>query len=132
MSKYNKVQLDLESVFSTTAWKAESIPAFPGNFEGDIGATEFVKLEILPSGTIESFGHFSGIEGQVIIQVYVSAGKGMTRLLAVADILDNYFQAQKFVNGTSTGSSALNVIGKDSANPALFRADYTVSFSLFN
>lgn len=132
MSKYTKLQLDVESVFSTTAWKAESIAAYPGNFEGEIGAKEFVKIELLPSSSEDMFGHFSGIEGQVIIQIYVPAGQGMTRVLAVADILDTYFQAKRFANGTSTGSSALNIIGKDKANPALYRADYTVDFTLFN
>jgi len=132
MSKYIKLQLDVESVFSTTAWKAESIAAYPGNFEGEIGAKEFVKLELLPSSGEDAFGNFSGIEGQIIIQIYVPAGQGMARVLAVAGILDSYFQAKHFVNGTSTGSSAINIIGKDKANPALFRADYTVSFKLFN
>lgn len=131
MAKYSKVQLDIESIFATTAWKAESIAAFPGNFDGKIGASEFVKIELLPNASDASFAHFSGIEGQIIIQIYVQAGKGMTRVLAIADILDTYLQAKVFANGTRTGSSALNVIGKDKANASLFRADFTVGFNLY-
>jgi len=131
-NKYKRVRLDIESVFSSAAWKAESIPAYPANYEGDSKSKTFVKLEILPSSQVEFYGNFDGVSGQVIIQIYVPAGMGMIALMDNADTLDTYFKSKTFANGTSTDSSTLNIIGKDSANPALFRGDYTVNFTLFN
>jgi len=130
MAKYANVHADIEEVFASAAWTATGITAIPSNFNVIVGTTEFVKVEILPSSVQQGYADF-GVKGQVIIQIYPEAGTGTTRMMAIADILDTLLETKTFIRGTQTGSSVLNVIGTDTANPALYRADYTVGFTLY-
>jgi len=129
-SKYADVHADIEEVFATAAWKATKITAIPSNFNVTVGTVEFVKLEILPNSIQQGYADF-GVKGQVIIQIYPESGTGTKRMMAIADILDTLLETKTFIRGTQTGSSVLNVIGTDTANPALYRADYTVGFTLY-
>ena len=131
MGKYTSVFLDIESVFGSQDWIAEKIFTTSSTFTGTVAQDEFVKTEILPLESEASYDR-NGIRGQVIVQIYIESGFGSMRVNEIADILDNYLQNKSFINGTSTGSSVLNILGIDRLNPALYRGDYTVDFVNFN
>jgi len=131
MSKYANLISDVESVFGSSTWTANNISTFPSNFNIPSNLSEFVKIETLPLRINTDYGRF-GVEGLIIIQVYVSANQGVRRLMEVADLLDLILENKLLANGTQTQSSNLQILGQDSDNPELFRADFTVNFTFYN
>jgi hypothetical protein len=131
MSKYVNVQRDIEGVFATSAWTSNSISAYPANFAIPANIAEFVKIEVLPLKSNIDYGRF-GISGLAIIQVYVPANKGTTRILQISDLLDTVLQNKTLGNGTQTQESLVQILGQDPETPNLFRGDYQVHFNLYN
>jgi hypothetical protein len=133
MSKYTEVLRDTEEIFATADWTTNSIPAFPSNYEVTTEARnnrEFVIIEVIPGREFTNYGR-AGLKGQIIIQIYTEAGLGTSRAYAIADILDNLLQHQELTRGTLTSTSSMAVLGVDSADEYLFRADYTVNFTKY-
>lgn len=131
MSKYANILSDVEFEFQTSAWKAHSIKTYPVNFVVPSTVSEFVKIEVLPLGTNTDYGRF-GIEGKVIIQIYIKANQGSKRLMEIADLLDNILQNKTLGTGTKTQESSLAILGLDRDSPDLFRGDYSLDFNYFN
>jgi len=132
-SKYTDVLRDVEGLFSSTAWTANNIPAFPSNY--DVSATaqnnqEFVVIEVIPGRNFTNYGR-PGVKGQVIIQIYTAAGQGTARANEIADILDNLMQTRELTRGTLIGTSSMSHLDLDQNDPYLFRTDYSVSFTKY-
>jgi len=131
MTKYVSAQSDIEGVFATPAWTANSVSTYPVNFKVPASVSEFVKVEFLPLNTNSDYSRF-GISGLAIVQIYVSANIGTRRLMEIADLLDSILQNKTLENGTQTQSSSLQILGQDKDNPNLFRGDYQVNFTFYN
>lgn len=131
MTKYSNIQTDIEDVFASTDWTAHSIKAIPSNYSGNVDATEFVRLNIIHGGTANNSYGGSSIRGMIRIDIYVQSGKGEGRANAIADILDDLFQAHQFANGTQSGYSTLNAVGNDTDNPSLYRVNYSIPFTYY-
>ena len=131
MSKYANVVSDIEGLFATSAWTTNNISTYPSNYEIPSTDNEFIKIEVLPLNTNSGYSR-AGVQGLIIIQVYVTANKGIRRLMEIADLLDSLLQNKTLSNGTKTESSSISILGQDRDNPNLFRGDYTVNFKFFN
>jgi hypothetical protein len=130
---FDNVLSDIEEIFSTTEWIEENIALYPDNYQGQISNdNEFCRLSVLPSDS-ENYAHGGNklIQGLVIIKLFVKAGEGQGRLMAIADILDNYLENKKLTNSTELGTSYLNVEGLDPANKSLYSARYIIPFKLY-
>ena len=133
MAKFTEVVRDVEGLFArNTPWSSHRIQAFPSNYQGGGFEDEFVKIELIPAQPLTaSYGQF-GVAGQIIIQIYTRAGEGISRSLAIADLLDSELQAKHLPRGTQTGTSSLSFLGIDNDDNSLFRADYVVNFRNYN
>ena len=127
MAKFRDVQRDVEELFAAETWTDHGIPAYPSNFQGGTYSAEFVRVEFLPGRPLTTYGS-RGVQGQIIIQIYVKAGGGISRAAEIADILDSIIQGQQLPRGTITGTSSITFLGIDSLDNSLFRADYSVGF----
>lgn len=131
MSKYENSQRDIEALFASSAWTSLGISAYPVNYAVPSTETEFVKVEFLPLNPNIDYARF-GIEGLVIIQIYIPKDQGTKRLMEIADSLDNILQNKTLSNGTKTEASVLQLVGVDPDNSSLYRGDYQVNFKFFN
>lgn len=132
MSRFRTVQSDLESVFATSEWTDLSIAAYPVNFVGGDFSDEFVLVETVPGKITtprnRSFSNINTVSGQYIIQVYVKAGEGLTRVMEIADHLDSLLNSKRLPSGTHTGIPVIDIVGTDKDDKSLYRADLIVSF----
>jgi len=132
MDKYASLYKDVYSVFGAAGWLAESIKTFPENFVGTVVGDEYIRIFVLPSGKGENWRSVSGL---VMIDIFIPAGGGTSRIAQIADKLDKYLAGQSFsvtANGkTSFFSSNLSVLGNDKDNPSLYRASYSIPFNYF-
>jgi len=124
---------DVEGVFATTEWKATNIPMFPTNYQGKLnGIEEYGMLNVLPSSSKHhSYGGGKQISGLIAIKLFVPAGHGQLRLMALSDILDTHLDSKVLPNKTRLGTSYLNVEGLDSSNSSLYSATYFIPFTLY-
>jgi len=134
---FDNVLAEYRRKFGSAYWTTNNIQTFPDNYQGDISNSEYLRVSVLPStGSVESFGDDLGvrtkqISGLVAIKIFVKAGEGQGRLMAIADLLDNLLQDKTLTNGTKLRMSYLSVEGIDSANSALYSASYFIPFSLY-
>ena len=130
---YDNVLEDIESVFAANTWTANNIEIYPDNYQGDINSeNEFCRLTVLPSNSNHhSYGGSKQLEGLVIVKMFVKAGEGQSRLMAISDILDISLQNKSLSNGTKLGTSYLNVEGLDPSNKSLYSARYIIPFKLY-
>lgn len=130
---YDNVLDDIESVFGSATWTLNNIDIYPDNYQGSISdQTEFCRLNVLPSNS-EHYAYCGNkqIEGLVAVKIFVKAGEGQARIMAISDILDLSLQNKKLTNGTELGTSYLNVEGLDPSNKALYSARYLIPFKLY-
>jgi len=136
MAKFSEQQAAIESVFASSEWLASAagtVKVLPGNFQGSIADTEFLRLELLPARIRADYRKI-GTAGQVVIQIYTKGNTGLSRSMQIADALDESLQTKLFTtsNGSiQTGPSALAVIGTDEANEGLYRVDYVLTYNYF-
>lgn len=136
MAKFSEQQAAIESVFASSEWLASAagtVKVLPGNFQGSIADTEFLRLELLPARIRADYRNI-GTAGQVVIQIYTKGNTGLSRSMQIADALDESLQTKLFTtsNGSiQTGPSALAVIGTDEANEGLYRVDYVLTYNYF-
>lgn len=133
MGKYTDIQTNVLGIFNTSRWKAESIQTVPDNFvQTGTQPKEFVRVSVVPSG---AGINRSSVSGALIIDIFTEAGAGPKRAASVADKLDSYLQSKtiKPKAGVSVqlGSSSLQVVGRDTDNPSLYRVNYTIPFNYF-
>jgi hypothetical protein len=130
-NKFNTVQDDVFSVFASGGWVAEAIPTYPVNFI-IVKATEYIRVSVVASGRGINLVSTSG---QVLIDIFIAAGKGPSRGTLIADKLDSYLVGKTLKTGSGSTQfsegSALTTMGQDKDNPALFRMIYSISFNYF-
>ena len=130
---FDDILEDIEGVFASDDWKAARIPTFPSNYQGKLnGIEEYAILNVLPS-TSQHHSHGGGkqISGLVAVKLFVPAGHGQLRLMAISDILDTVLDSKTLTNKTRLGTSYLNVEGLDSSNSSLYSATYFIPFTLY-
>lgn len=136
MAKFSEQQTAIESVFASSEWLssvAGTVKVLPGNFQGAVSETEFLRLEILPARIRADYRNL-GTAGQVVVQIYTKGNTGISRSMQIADALDESLQTKLFTttNGSiQTGVSALAVLGTDEANEGLYRVDYILTYNYF-
>jgi hypothetical protein len=67
MAKFSEQQTAIESVFASSEWLssvAGTVKVLPGNFQGAVSETEFLRLEILPARIRADYRNL-GTAGQV-------------------------------------------------------------------
>lgn len=126
MGKYQKLQDNVYAIFNTAEWKANNIPTYPQNFV-EITTPNYIRVSIIPSNTGINL---ASVSGQLIVDIFVSAGKGPGELASIADLLDSYLVGKTRVNTQFQGST-LVPMGIDRDNPILFRGAYSISFNSF-
>ena len=130
MGKYERALKDIYSIFDSDAWKNRNILTFPENYAGS--ATTYIVLSVVFSG-----GSLNGlsISGLLLVDVYTEANKGPYQAILIADALDEFLSEKLITTGnkfnTQFSKSNLASLGKDSANPLLYRHTYTIPFSHF-
>ena len=130
---YDNVLQDIEAVFAASTWTVNNINIYPDNYQGTISnQNEFCRLNVLPSNS-QHYAHGGNkeIDGLVAVKIFVKAGEGQARIMAISDILDISLQNKKLTNGTELGTSYLNVEGLDPSNKALYSARYVIPFKLY-
>lgn len=130
---YDNVLQDIEAVFAASTWTVNNIDIYPDNYQGTISnQNEFCRLNVLPSNSqYYAHGGNKEVDGLVAVKIFVKAGEGQARIMAISDILDVSLQNKKLTNGTELGTSYLNVEGLDPSNKALYSARYVIPFKLY-
>lgn len=134
MNKYDSLNKDIFSIFSSIGWSTESIKTYPENFVGTSVDTEYIRVSIV-SNSFDRQGSQDSVFGQLMIDVFYPAGQGNARAIAIADRLDNYLACKTLVGSekgnTQMGVSTLTYSGNDKANASLYRAIYTIPFNYY-
>ena len=130
---FDNVLADIEEVFGSTSWTTHSIPTFPANYRGvKAGINEYANINVLPSSSdYHSSGSGKRLSGLVAIKLFVPAGEGQGRVMAISDLLDVLLDSKVLTNQTRLGTSYLNVEGLDSSNSSLYSATYFIPFTLY-
>jgi len=131
---YDNVLDDIESVFASAVWTSNGIDIYPDNYQGAINTeTEFCRLNVLPSSSanIAHGGTTKTLNGLVAVKIFVKAGEGQSRVMAISDILNISLQNKKLTNGTELATSYLMIDGLDSANKSLYSASYLIPFKIY-
>ena len=130
MGKYAVVQGDIFSVFDAAGWQAENIKTYPQNHIPINPSSEWIRVSIVPSSFLSTLDSLSG---QLIIDIFTSAGNGPKRPFEIADILDQYLTGKYLTTGGSGATQFLNSTmgggALDIDNPSLYRSIYTISFN---
>ena len=132
MGKYANLEQDIFSVFASSAWADEGIRTFPTNYIAVDSSSEFIRVSVIPSGRGINRHSLTGI---LIIDIFISAGKGTRRAFEIADKLDSYLLNKSLTTDSSTltqfGLSSLSAGSVDTQNAALFKSSYSITFSFF-
>lgn len=130
MGRYNETETGVFSVFSTIEWKALGIKTYPSNYI-NVDDSEFIRVSIIPSN--KGINKIS-ISGIINIDIFSLSGKGPKRFHIISDLLDAYLvgKSKTTLSGiVQFKESALDLKGIDKDNPTLYRALYTIPFSLY-
>lgn len=132
MGKYYGGEKAVFSVFNSSAWKGEKITTIPSNFVLDKPLSEFIRVNIISDGTGVNLKSGAGI---IIADIFSPAGIGPSRASFIADKLDAYLQGKSFsvllIGTLQMGQSSMSPKGIDTANSALYRAQYTIPFNFY-
>lgn len=133
MGKYTETYSDIYSVFAAPEWAAEAIKTIPESYSTTGLGNEWIRVSIVTGSTPVFLA--TSLSGQLIIDIYVPAGEGLSRLTAIADKLDTYLVRRSVAAGangtTQFGSSTLVPLGADAANASLYRGSYSINFNYF-
>jgi hypothetical protein len=131
MSKHTAALAAVYLLLDSQAWKDESITAMPPNFQGSLETEgEYIRVSVLNSRPKPHYGAINVLGGMVMIDIFIPQGSGIHRTHEIADILDSLFQA-KWSNEVQFGASALQQLGRDTANTGLHRAIYSIPFTYY-
>lgn len=132
--KYSSVTNDVFLLFQTDEWLAEGIETRPNNFVGGVTNTEYIRATVLASGD-QPANPLHSVSGQLLIEIYTSAGEGVDRSNLIADILDSHLAGKIYKSGesgqTQFGPSGLSGGDFDKVNSSLYRVLYTIPFNYF-
>ena len=128
---YDLILRDVEEVFGSSAWTTNNINTYPMNYLGSKDSSnEYVLMNVLPSSSSNyAFGVSKETTGLVAVKIFVKAGDGQGRFMAMADLLDIVLDNKTLPNGTKLGTSYLTVEGVDPSNKALSSASYIIPFT---
>jgi hypothetical protein len=130
MGKYAIVMGDIFSVFDAAGWQSENIKTYPQNHIPIEAPAEWLRVSIVPSSFLSTL---DSISGQLIIDIFTSAGNGPKRPFEIADLLDQYLTGKYLETGGEGATQFLNSsMGDgtlDADNPSLYRSIYTISFN---
>lgn len=129
---YSNLLSDINGVFASTAWTSQNINIYPDNYQGSIATPdEYLRLSVLPSsGEYLDFHNSKEVNGTVIIKIFVKAGNGQSRIMAISDILDSVLQTKLLTNKTKLDASYTTMDGLDSSNSSLYTASYVIPFKI--
>jgi hypothetical protein len=130
---YDVILRDVETVFGSSSWTAHNIKTIPDNYLGTVGSnSEYVMLKVMPSsGSLVAYGVEKQTDGLIAVKIFVKAGEGQGRAMAISDILDTLLENKTLPNGTRLKTSYLNVEGLDPQNKALYSASYIIPFTKY-
>jgi hypothetical protein len=130
---YDLVLEDIEGVFASAPWTTNGILTVPSNYQGTKNnAREYCLMTVLPSsGSDYDYSRNKLLSGTVAIKIFVPAGSGQGRLMAIADLLNSVLENTTLTNNTRLGKSYLQVEGLDAANKSLYSASYFIPFTLY-
>jgi len=128
---YDLILRDVETVFGSSLWTTNNIKTYPMNYLGNKASnTEYVLMNVLPSSSKNyAYGVKKETTGLVAVKIFVKAGDGQGRLMAIANLLDTILDNKTLPNGTKLGTSYLTVEGLDPSNKALYSASYIIPFT---
>lgn len=128
---YDLILRDVETIFGSGSWTSLNIKTYPVNYQGSKGSsTEYVLINVLPSSSRNyAYGVKKETTGLVAVKIFVKAGDGQGRLMAIANSLDTVLDNKTLSNGTKLGTSYLTVEGLDPANKSLYSASYIIPFT---
>jgi len=128
---YDLILRDVEEVFGSASWTSNNIKTYPMNYLGSKDSSnEYVLINVLPSSSSNyAFGVKKETTGLVAVKIFVKAGDGQGRLMAIANLLDTVLDNKTLSNGTKLGTSYLTVEGLDPSNKALYSASYIIPFT---
>jgi len=128
---YDLILRDVETVFGSSAWTVNNIKTYPTNYLGNKKSNnEYVLMNVLPSSSKNyAYGVSKEITGLVAVKIFVKAGDGQGRLMAIANLLDTILDNKTLSNGTKLGTSYLTVEGLDPSNKSLYSASYIIPFT---
>jgi len=132
MGKFLDIETDVFSLFATRAWLSESIATYPSNYISDASGDEFIRVSIIPG----SVGvDINSVSGQLIIDIFISAGEGPSRASFIADKLETYLRGKTFRDSgfgtTQFEAGALSGGQVDPDNSTLYMLTYSISFNYF-
>jgi hypothetical protein len=130
---YDDLLDDIEAVFAASTWTSNNISIYPDNYQGSITTgTGFCRLNVLPSSSEHlAHGGIKSLSGLIAVKIFVAAGEGQARVMAISDILDISLENKKLTNGTELATSYLNVEGLDPSNQSLYSASYIIPFTIY-
>lgn len=132
MSKYAKIESAVYSFFSSGAWVASGIQAFPRGFFVESPPEEFVRINVIPSR--ESSVNELSVSGLLMLEIFTPADLGPRRATEIADLLDSLISHKSVPDGsllTQFGFSTLIPGGIDSATNRLTKNTLSVPFNHF-
>jgi len=125
---------DIESVFASPTWTSNKLLTYPDNYTGSIpeGTLEYIQLKVLPANSNQnSYSGGKALTGLIAIKIFVKAGEGQGRAMAIADLLDIVLQNKTLPNKTKLDTSYLSVEGLDPSDKSLYSASYFIPFKLY-
>lgn len=130
MSKFMTLELNVYSLFASTAWTSQGTTAFPNNFKSAALPEEYVKLDIIASG--DSVNQIS-VSGIIKLTINTEVNKGTNRASAIADALTTLMAGKSITNAgwtTQLFNTVFVPIGLDPESK-YFRSKLEVQFSHF-
>lgn len=129
-NKFTLLRSAITSVFATQAWKDEGIQTTVDNFNAQLSSSEYINVSIVPSGFMPMF---NSVRGQLIIQIYLPAGKGSKRAFEIADTLDKHFSGKVSLYEEASLQFFDSYLqqGRPDDAKSLFRTDYHINFKFF-
>jgi hypothetical protein len=127
MATISQILTAVEGVFASNAWTSNNIKAFPSNYQGEINADEWIRINVLPFSSDLAYKNVLA-NGQIVCNIFVPAGAGMKRAYEIADILKTLFDKEVISGYLQTTNSFITNIGIDKKDSGLYNVDYTVNF----
>ncbi len=133
MGKYVQLEQDVFSIFASPEWQAEDIETYPTNYIAVKSSNHFIRVSVIPSG--KGINRYS-TKGILIIDIFITAGKGIRKALEIADRLDAYLVNKSISTHTGSttqfGFSSLAAGVDDKENLALYSNSYSITFDFFS
>lgn len=133
MGKYTLVEDNVNSVFAADAWKSEGVRTLPKDFTGAVSGNEYIRISTITDGQ-QLANPLKSVSGQVLIDIFIPAGRGPTRANLIADKLDTHLVGQTIgteAGNVQFGSSSMAPRGNDRDNASLSKYLYSVPFNFY-